>query len=198
MARTAVTFSTEEKRNLLNSWKESGLSLPAWRREHADELRLPHLSTLYDWCKSLGFTTEPGGTEESEEPEESPETPDEAGDSTDLNEEVEPAETGQSGGEKEPTSEGGEEVIAKDRITNLEPSTVPEPPKGETPKETPKKKGISKDTFIIIGGALVLGVGGFLVFKKLKRKPKAQEPATKQQSKGGNPFDGGYTTIDQF
>lgn len=194
MARTAATFSTEEKRSLLNSWKESGLSLPAWRKEHADELRLPHLSTLYDWCKSLGFTTEPG---ETEEPEESPETADEAGDSTDLGEVDEPTETGQSGGEKEPTSEGGEEVIVKDRITNLEPSTVPEPPKDETPKEPAKGKGISKNTFIVIGGALVLGVGGFLIFKKLKRKPKDQEPAT-QQPKGGNPFDGGYTTIDQF
>lgn len=194
MARTAATFSTEEKRSLLNAWKESGLSLPAWHREHADELRLPHLSTLYDWCKSLGFTTEPGGTED---PEESPETPDEAGDSPDLNEADEPTETGQSGGEKGPTSEGGEEVIAKDRITNLEPSTVPDPPKDETPKETPKDKGISKNMVIVIGGALVLGVGGFLIFKTLKRKPKAEEPAT-QQSKGGNPFDGGYTTIDQF
>lgn len=192
MARTAATFSTEEKRNLLNAWKGSGLSLPAWRKEHADEMQLPHLSTLYDWCKSLGFTTEPGGTEESAE------TPDEAGDSTDLDEADEPTETGQPGGEKEPTSEGGEEVIAKDRITNLEPSTVPDPPKEEPPKETPKGKGISKDLFIIIGGALVLGVGGFLIFKKLKRKPKAQEPATQQHAKGGNPFDGGYTTIDQF
>src|SRR5690606_18143955 len=98
---------------------------------------------------------------------------------------------------KESASEGGKEVIVKDRITNLEPSTVPESPKDETPKETPKGKGISKDTFIIIGGALVLGVGGFLIFKKLKRKPKAQEPAM-QQSKGGNPVDGGYTTIERF
>ena len=38
MARTATTFSTEEKRNLLNSWKESGLSLPAWHKEKADEM----------------------------------------------------------------------------------------------------------------------------------------------------------------
>lgn len=195
MARTAATFSTEEKRNLLNSWKESGLSLPAWHKEHADELRLPHLSTLYDWCKSLGFTTKPGGTEE---PEESPETPDDVGDSPDLNEVDEPAETGKSGGKKEPAGEEGEEVIAKDRIVNLEPSTVPEPPKGETPKETPKGEGISKTAFIVIGGALVLGIGGYLIFKKLKRKPKDPEPATQQQSKGGIPFDGGYTTIDQF
>ena len=200
MARTATTFSTAEKRNLLNSWKGSGLSLPAWHKEYAEELQLPHLSTLYDWCKSLGFTTEPGGTEEATE------TPDEGGNSTDMNEADEPAETGQPGtetetgqpgGEKEPTSEGDEEVIAKDRITNLEPSTVPDSPKEEAPKETPKGGGIPKELFIIIGGALVLGVGGFLIFKKLKRKPKVQEPAT-QQAKGGIPFDGGYTTIDQF
>lgn len=191
MARTATTFSTGEKRNLLNSWKESGLSLPAWRKKYAEELGLPHLSTLYDWCKSLGFTTEPG------KPEESPETPDEAEDSTDSGEADEPTETGKSGGEKESTREGGEEVIAKDRIVNLEPSIAPEPPKGETPKETPKGEGISKTAFIVIGGALVLGIGGYLIFKKLTRKPKDQEPTT-QQSKGGIPFDGGYTTIDQF
>lgn len=194
MARTATTFSTEEKRNLLNSWKESGLSLPEWRRKYAEELGLPHLSTLYDWCKSLGFTTEPG---RPEDPEESPETPDEEEDSTDFGEADEPTETGESGGEEKPTREGGEEVIAKDRIVNLEPSTVPEPPKDETPKETPKGKGISTTVFVVFGGALVLGIGGYLIFKRLKRKPKDQEPVT-QQSKGGIPFDGGYTTIDQF
>ena len=194
MARTARTFSTEEKRNLLNLWKESGLSLPAWRKKYAEELGLPHLSTLYDWCKSLGFTTEPG---KPEDPEESLETPDEAEDSTDFGEADETTEEGNSGGEEEPIREGGEEVIAKDRIINLEPSTVPEPPKGETPKETPKGEGISKTVFIVIGGALVFGIGGYLMFKKLRRKPKAHEPATKQ-SKGGIPFDGGYTTIDDF
>src|SRR5690606_16227180 len=187
MARTATTFSTEEKRNLLNSWKESGLSLPEWRRKYAEELGLPHLSTLYDWCKSLGFTTEPG---RPEDPEESPETPDEAEDSPDFGEADEPTETEKSGGEKEPTREGGEEVIAKDRIVNLEPSTVSEPPKDETPKETPKGKGISTTVFVVFGGALVLGIGGYLIFKKLKRKKSDQEPVT-QQSKGGIPFDGG-------
>lgn len=195
MARTTTTFSTEEKKDLLNLWKESGLSLPAWRKEYAEELQLPHLSTLYDWCKSLGYTTEPGRPDEPEEP---PETPDEAGDSADLGEADEPTETGESGGEKESIREGGEEVIAKDRIANLEPSTVPEPPKDETPKEAPKGKGISTTALVVFSGALVFSVCGFLIFKKLKRKPKDQEPATQQQSKGGIPFDGGYTTIDQF
>jgi hypothetical protein len=195
MARTGAAFSIEEKRNLLNSWKESGLSLPKWWRRNADELDLPHLSTLYAWVKDLGFSTEPG---EIEEPEEFPEPPDEAEESLDLNDADEPTETGQSGGEQEPNREGDEEVIVKERITDLEPSTASEPPKDETRTETPKGKGIPKNIFIVIGGALVLGVGGFLIFKKIRRKPKIQEPAMQQQFKGGVPFDGGYTTIDQF
>lgn len=201
--RTTGTFGEKEKKNLLLKWKESGLSLPQWRRENADELRLPHLSTLYDWCKSLGFSTEPG-VQENKEPEEPAETPDETGDSDDSPDRDEPTETGQmaDSDDNKNTETGGEEVIVKDRIEQLEPSTVPEPLPTEKDVEEPKtgiKTGIKTETWLIIGGAVVLGVGAYIVINKLRKpKPPTTEPQTDNtMQKGGNPF-AGYTTIDDF
>src|SRR5690606_42109354 len=59
-------MNLEEKRELLLRWKQSGLSPPKWWKENADEMDLPHLSTLYAWAKQLGFSTEPGAEVTSE------------------------------------------------------------------------------------------------------------------------------------
>lgn len=196
--RTTGTFGEKEKKDLLLKWKESGLTLPQWRRENADELGLPHLSTLYAWAKEFDFSTEPG-VQENKEPEEPAETPDETGDSDDSPDRDEPTETGQKADsdDNKNTETGGEEVIVKDRIEQLEPSTVPEPVQPEKAVEE-QKTGIKTETLLIIGGAVVLGVGAYVLISKL-RQPK-QEPQPQQENNpmsGGNPF-AGYTTIDDF
>lgn len=193
-------MTLEKKRELLLKWKESGLSLPKWWRENAEELDLPHLSTLYAWVKQLGFSTEPGA-EETKEPEEEHEelveTPDEMGDSDDSPEEAdtEPVDDSQGSAENEIDDEPeAEDVIAKDRIEQLEPSTVPEPAELEKPVDKPKT-GIKTQTLVIIGGAVVLGIGAYLLIKKISKR-KAQKEQNNSMP-GGNPF-AGYITIDQF
>lgn len=209
-------MNLEQKRELLIKWKESGLSLPNWWRENADELNLPHLSTLYAWVKQLGFSTDPGAevtNEYDEEPDEYDEEPDEMGDLDDLQEEDEDEETqddeetqensqGQEKNDEKEIDEEPEEdnVIAKDRIEQLAPSTVPEPVQPEkTPGVDESKTGIKPRTLVIICGAGVLGIGAYLLVRKIIRKSiKRRKPKPEQNTiQGGNPF-AGYITIDDF
>jgi len=199
-------MNLEEKRELLLRWKHSGLSLPKWWKENADEMDLPHLSTLYAWAKQLGFSTEPGAEVTSEHNEDHEEQG-EMGDSHDSQEKEEdgnePQDESQGSAEKEIDDEQEEiddaqeeEVIAKDRIEQLAPSTVPEPVQPEKALDVDESKpGIKPQTWVIIGGAVVLGIGAYLLARKIikRREQKPEQNVTP----GGNPF-AGYITIDDF
>src|SRR5690606_35016187 len=118
---------------------------------------LPHLSMLYDWAKKLGFTTEPGAEVTNEHKEEQGEDYDEMGESDDSQEEddEEPQDEPQGSAkkeideEKETDEEPKEDVIAKDRIEQLAPSTVPEPVQPEkTSGVDESKTGIKPQTWV--------------------------------------------------
>lgn len=200
-------MNLEEKRELLLRWKRSGLSLPKWWKENAEEMDLPHLSTLYDWAKKLGFTTEPGA-EVTNERNEDHEEHSEQGDSDGSQEEDDEEAQGDSQGkeendekeiDEEPEEPEEEDVIAKDRIEQLAPSTVPEPAQPEKALDVDESKpGIKPQTWVIIGGAVVLGIGAYLLARKIVKR---REPKPEQNTMpGGNPFAGydGYITIDDF
>src|SRR5690606_23900464 len=197
-------MNLEEKRELLLRWKQSGLSLPKWWKENAEEMDLPHLSTLYDWAKKLGFTTEPGAeaTNEHNEDDEdhgemgvSDDSQEEADDEEDDQEEQGDSQGKEKNDEKD-NDEPEEEVIAKDRIEQLAPSTVPEPVQPDkAPDVDESKPGIKPQAWVIIGGAVVLGIGAYLLARKIiKRREQRPEQNTMP---GGNPF-AGYITIDDF
>lgn len=197
-------MNLEEKRELLLRWKHSGLSLPKWWKENADEMDLPHLSTLYAWAKQLGFSTEPGAEVTSEHNEDHEEHG-EMGDSDDSQEEDDEEDDEEAQGdsqgkeendEKEIDDAPEEDVIAKDRIEQLAPSTVPEPAQPEKALDVDESKpGIKPQTWVIIGGAVVLGIGAYLLARKIiKRREQRPEQNTMP---GGNPF-AGYITIDDF
>lgn len=200
-------MTLEQKRELLIKWKASGLSLPKWWKENAEEMDLPHLSTLYDWAKKLGFTTEPGA-EVTNERNEDHEDHSEMGDLGDSQEEEDDEENdqeaqgdsqGKEKNDEKETDEPEEEVIAKDRIEQLAPSTVPEPAQPEKALDVDESKpGIKPQTWVIIGGAVVLGIGAYLLARKIVKR---REPKPEQNTMpGGNPFAGydGYITIDEF
>lgn len=198
-------MNLEQKQEILLRWKQSGLSLPKWWKENVDELGLPHLSTLYAWAKQLGFSTEPGADVTNEHNEEHEEH-DETGDSDDSQEEddKEPQDGSQGSAEREIDDEkeideepeaSEEDVIAKDRIEQLAPVTVPEPVQAEAPVDEPKT-GINTQTLVIIGGAAILGIGAFLLIRKIRKRPEPKQEQNTQNTQGGNPF--GYITIDEF
>jgi len=200
-------MNLEKKRELLLKWKESGLSLPKWWKENADKLNLPHLSTLYAWVKEVGFSTEPGAkviNEHNEEQEEYGEVHDEREDLDDSQEEDDQGAQVDSQGfgekeedddeEKEVDGEPEEEVIAKDRIEKLAPVTVPEPAPSKKPADTPKM-GIKAQTWIIIGGAVILGIGAYVLINKIGKRKEQKEQ--NNAMRGGNPF-AGYVTVDEF
>lgn len=204
-------MTLEQKKELLNKWKESGLTLPQWWRENADKLNLPHLSTLYAWVKKVGFSTEPGSkgiNEHNEEQEEYGEVHNEREDlddsQDDSQEEDDKEQEDDSQGfgkeeeddeEKEVDGEPEEEgVIAKDRIEKLAPVTVPEPAPSEKPADAPKMKIKAQPWIVIIGGAVILGIGYVLIKKIGKRKEQKEQ---NNSMRGGNPF-AGYVTVDEF
>lgn len=198
-------MNLEQKQEILLKWKQSGLSLPRWWRRNADELGLPHLSTLYAWAKQLGFSTEPGA-EVTNEPNEDHEEQGEKGDSDASQEEDDegPQDGSQGSAEREiddeteideEPEEEKEDVIAKERIEQLAPVTVPEPVHAEAPVEEPKT-AINTQTLVIIGGAAILGIGAFLLIRKIRRRPEPKQEQNTQNAQGGNPF--GYITIDEF
>lgn len=192
-------MNLEQKQEVLRKWKESGLSLPKWWKENVDELDLPHLSTLYAWAKQLGFSTEPGA-EVTNEHNEDHEEQGEKGDSDASQEESNegPQDGSQGSSEREIDEEPEEEkedVIAKERIEQLAPVTVPEPVHAEAPVEEPKTT-INTQTLVVIGGAAILGIGAFLLIRKIRRRPEPKQEQNTQNAQGGNPF--GYITIDEF
>lgn len=198
-------MNLEHKQEVLRKWKESGLSLPKWWKENVDELGLPHLSTLYAWAKQLGFSTEPGA-EVTNERNEDHEEQGEMGDSDDSQEEgdKEPQDGSQGSSEREiddekeideEPEEEKEDVIANDRIEQLAPVTVPEPVHAEAPVDEPKA-AINTQTLVIIGGAVIFGIGAYLLIRKIRKRPEPKQEQNTQNTQGGNPF--GYITIDEF
>lgn len=214
-----VKLSTEEKKKLLDLWKESGLSIKAFTNANETveidgrEIKVPHHSTVYGWANKFGYSYKPGETPNapenpkgSEEPDESPkpdETPEggETGDDTESAEPEEPEED-ETGDEQGDETEGeGEEsgVLIADRVKELEPSKAPEPtrPKKE---ETPKSRGKTNQTLLIIGGAAVVLVGGFLLLKVI-HKPRAAKTDGESKTLADmevNPFDRGLRTLDEY
>lgn len=194
-------LTDEQKRELLNQFKKSGLTLPRWRAENAERLNLPHLSTLYNWAEKLGVSTEPGKETEpggADEPGETSDPPEPTEGAGEPGETGEPGDAGETVGPGVDDGEGEEEdVIALDRVKNLEPSTVPEPKQEK--KEEPKGGGggfeLSKP-LLIAGGAVILGAGLYLIIRR--RAAVAGKPQPQKQAEGRNPFFDGYTTIDQF
>jgi len=199
-------MNLEEKRELLLRWKRSGLSLPKWWKENAEEMDLPHLSTLYAWAKQLGFSTEPGAEVTNEHNEDHEEQGEMGGsddsqeeDDEEDDEEAQDDSQGKEENDEKEIDEPEEEVIAKDRIEQLAPSTVPEPAQPEKALDVDESKpGIKPQTWVIIGGAVVLGIGAYLLARKIikRREPKPEQ----NTMPGGNPFAGydGYITIDDF
>lgn len=199
-------MNLEQKRELLLKWKESGLSLPKWWKENAEELNLPHLSTLYAWAKQLGFSTKPGSEVTNEEYEEHGEVHDEKGDSDDSQEEDNEGEQDDSQdlakAEKDDATEideePEEEVIAKDRIEQLAPSTAPEPAQSDKTRGAEESKtGIKIQTWVIIGGAVVLGIGAYWFARKVIKRRVSKQDQNTNTMPGGNPF-AGYITVDYF
>jgi len=196
-------MNLEQKRELLLKWKESGLSLPKWWKENRDALDLPHLSTLYAWVKELGFSTKPDAEVTGEE---HGEVHDEKGDLDDSQEEDDEGEQDDSQdsakAEKDDATEIDEEpeedVIAKDRIEQLAPSTAPEPAQSEKDRGADEPKtGIKTQTWVIIGGTVVLGIGAYLAYRLVKRIKRAEPKKQNNSTPGGNPF-AGYITVDYF
>lgn len=218
-------LSTEEKKKLLDLWKESGLSIKAFTNANETveidgrEIKVPHHSTVYGWANKFGYSYEPGGTpnapenprglEETDESPESDETPEggETGDDTESAEpeESEEDETGDEQGDE--TEDEGDEsgVLIADRVRELEPSKAPEPT-GPKKEETPKERGKTNQTLLIIGGVAVVLVGGFLLLKMIRKSRAAKTDGENKQPKQVrtladmevNPFDRGLRTLDEY
>jgi len=162
--------------------------------------------------KARGFSTEPGAkgiNEHNEEQEEHSEVHDER---EDLDDSLDDSQEEDDKGAQDDSQEVGkkeedddeekevdgepeeEDVIAKDRIEKLAPVTVPEPAPSKKPADTPKM-GIKAQTWIIIGGAVILGIGAYVLINKIGKRKEQKEQNTAMR--GGNPF-AGYVTVDEF
>lgn len=198
-------LSTEEKLKLLDLWKESGLSIKAFTTANETveiagrEIKVPHHSTLYGWANKFGYSYEPGETPNApENPQESPEPGEtlEGGETGDDTESVEPEEP------EEDATEGEQDLLLADRVKELEPSKAAELA-GPSKEGPPKERGKTNQTLLIIGGAAVALVGGFLLLKKIRKSRAAKADGESKQVRTladmeVNPFDRGLRTLDEY
>ena len=198
----ARNLSNADRKAILELWQKSGQSLSAWRQENDtvklrdDVIQLPHLSTLYDWASRLGFSTQPTEPDEPDDTHRPPSEPipEELPDESD--EPDEPDESPAIHDDKE----GEEDLLAKERIDQLEPSTAPDPQPSapDAPDASSGKKGNTAKVVFLVGGVALAGVTVFLLIKWAKgRRNKKQEQAaeTRQTERVVNPFGADLQTL---
>lgn len=197
----ARNLSNADRKAILELWQKSGQSLSAWRQENDtvklrdDVIQLPHLSTLYDWASRLGFSTQPTEPEAQDDTNRTPSEP--------IPEELpdEPDEPDEADGPDESPAihddkEGEEDLLAKERIDQLEPSTAPDPQPNapDAPDASGGKKGNIAKVVVLVGGVALAGVTVFLLIKWAKgRRNKKQEP--QQTERVVNPFGTDLQTL---
>jgi len=195
----ARNLSNADRKAILELWQKSGQSLSAWRQENDtvklrdDVIQLPHLSTLYDWASRLGFSTQPTEPDEPDDthrppsepiPEELPDESDEPDESPAIHDD----------------KEGEEDLLAKERIDQLEPSTAPDPHPNvpDAPDASSGKKVDTAKVVFLVGGVALAGVTVLLLIKWAKgRRSKKQEQAAepRQTERMVNPFGADLQTL---